>query len=656
MRKKNIPYKWGEQEEKAFHALKQHIVNATRLVPYRSEYPLILATDASSLGIGAVLSTRHPDGNEYPIAFASKTLNDHERQYSQIEKEALSIIFGVKKFHQYLYGRCFELLTDHKPLVSLFHPNKQLPVYTLARLQRWAITLMSYQFVIRYRATEHHCNADALSRLPVGPDPAFDKMEESCCWIFEDQMQQLSAFPINAKLISEETKKDPLLRQVLNFLNTGWPEKPSEEIKPFHERRWAITVVSGVLVLETDNPRVIIPRTLQPQVLKQLHVGHWGIVRMKQMARKYCWWVHIDKEIEALAKTCQPCQKVKPNPPKQFQSWPSPQKPWERVHMDFAGPFWGSMWFVLVDSFSKYPFVVRMAQTTTEAVIQALKQIFLTEGPPETLVSDNGPQFVSKQFEEFCTRAGITHLTTAPFHPASNGEAERWVRTFKEAMKKAWWEKRDKSSALDTLLFSYRTTVLSSGKSPAEWLHGRQPRTALSLLLPHQQASHTQKSGSKFSIGETVHVKFFTSAPWELGKVVEHLGSMMYVLDTERGFVRRHQNQLRKTEGVVVSGERKNSNATDFTWLPPQQPMSSGLVDRTSSNPEEVTSSDGLGSSQQQVSSREEEEVNSEEQQEEDSRPLMHEQRQGSTRRVTFHPTVPRRSARTRKPVQRYSP
>ncbi|KAL7723905.1 hypothetical protein ACLKA6_014499 [Drosophila palustris] len=175
LRRKNTPFKFSPDQQQAFTALKTHILNATELAHFNENLPLILATDASSFGIGVVLSHTQPDGKERPIAFASKTLDVHQVRYSQIEKEALSIIFGVKKFHQYLYGRKFILITDHKPLVTIFNPSNHLPTMTSNRLQRWAIILMAYNFEI----TAAHGNADALSRLPISSDAKFDK-EEAC--------------------------------------------------------------------------------------------------------------------------------------------------------------------------------------------------------------------------------------------------------------------------------------------------------------------------------------------------------------------------------------------------------------------------------------------------------------------------------------------
>ncbi len=142
-------------------------MSAEVLTHYNPELPLRMAADASSYGIGAVISHVLPDGSEKPISFASRTLSPSEKNYSQLEKEALSLTFGVKKFHQYLYGRKFTLITDHKPLTAIFGAKKGIPTLVAARLQRWALLLSAYNYEIQYKSTDTHSNADGLSRLPL---------------------------------------------------------------------------------------------------------------------------------------------------------------------------------------------------------------------------------------------------------------------------------------------------------------------------------------------------------------------------------------------------------------------------------------------------------------------------------------------------------
>ena len=175
-----------------------------------------MATDASAYGAGAVISHVLAEGSERPIAFASRTLNSSEMNYSQFQKEALAIIFGVKKFHQYLYGCKFTLATDHQPLVTIFGPRTGLPTLAAARLQRWAIILSAYQYEIKYRNTNQQLNADALSRLPLkSMSPSLREETEVI------QISYFDELPVTAKQVSEATSHDPILSTVLEFTLTG---------------------------------------------------------------------------------------------------------------------------------------------------------------------------------------------------------------------------------------------------------------------------------------------------------------------------------------------------------------------------------------------------------------------------------------------------
>ncbi|XP_055909199.1 uncharacterized protein K02A2.6-like [Eupeodes corollae] len=329
LRRNDTAFVWRKEQESAFQYLKSQLVDATRLSHFRDDLPIILATDASSHGIGAVISHVLPNGSEVPIAHASKTLYIHQKRYSQIEKEALSIIYGVQKFNQYLYGRHFILYTDHKPLVSIFNPEKNLPVFTAQRLQRWALFLMGYQYSIRYKPTSKHGNADALSRLPMGQDEQFDASENSCLHVQFDEV--IEAFPVDAKQIASATAVDPVLSKVLKFLRHGWPDSSKlidKQLKPYFDRRYSLLIENNIILLQAEHVRVVVPASQQPNVLKLLHDGHWGITRMKQLSRRYCWWPFIDKAITERAAKCIQCQETSSSPRKEYSSWPSPDHAW----------------------------------------------------------------------------------------------------------------------------------------------------------------------------------------------------------------------------------------------------------------------------------------------------------------------------------------
>ena len=233
--------------------------------------------------------------------------------------------------------------------------------------------------------------------------------------------------------------------------------------------RDSLWIQDDLILLQRDgHSRLVIPKVLQGHVLNLLHQGHWGITRMKQMARRYVWWPCINKDIENMVRACDPfrCEAAAPDP--EYVSRPRPRKPWERLHLDHAGPFLGKVWLVCVDSHSKFPYVAMLSrgQTTSRDTVGALKQIFPIEGLPETVVSGNGPQFTSKEFEKVCEERGIVHLTSLAFHPASSGEAERFVQTFKRGLKKNCAAGKEVLEAFRIVLASYHSTphaALESG-------------------------------------------------------------------------------------------------------------------------------------------------------------------------------------------------
>ena len=288
------------------------------------------------------------------------------------------------------------------------------------------------------------------------------------------------------------------------------------------------------------------------------------------MARRYVWWPNIDSDIEEMIKSCVPCRQASKAPDKDYRPWPKTKHSWERIHIDYAGPFRGKMWLVCVDAHSKYPYVSMhdIGKTTTHATLNALEHIFTIEGLPTTIVSDNGTQFTSKEFEEFCDRNGISHVTSPTFHPASNGEAERFVQTFKRSMDKNC-EGRKLIDALRTVLASYRCAPhpCLDWKSPAEILHGRQPRTLLSLVLPNAKPSHSEtasKPKREFEVGCMVYARNYCNGPkWLPGIIIKKFGRIMYSVRTDRGVWRRHANQLQLRVDNSRTDDKNTTTQTD---------------------------------------------------------------------------------------------
>ncbi len=328
-------------------------------------------------------------------------------------------------------------------------------------MQRYALELAAHDYTIEYKNTRQHTNADGLSRVPLPTDTnrGYDATDVFYC-------NHLDTLPVTAKSVAQETRNDPVLARVFDATSRGWGKQPPEGLGPYFTRRHELSIHQGCVMWGI---RVVIPKKLQPQILSELHSGHQGVVRMKSLARSYTWWPGIDLDIEHLSRKCSGCQMIQNMPPAvPLHPWDWPERPWQRIHIDFAGPFMESMFLVIVDAHSKWPEVIRMKSTTAERTVEVVRSVFARYGVPEQLVTDNGPQFVAESFQQFLKANGIRHIRSAPYHPATNGLAERFVQTFKQALRAMKGERGDISVKLARFLLQYRKTPhATTGESPA---------------------------------------------------------------------------------------------------------------------------------------------------------------------------------------------
>ncbi|XP_061506314.1 uncharacterized protein K02A2.6-like [Anopheles gambiae] len=569
--KEGREFAWTAECQKVFEKFKSVLSSNLLLTHYDPRLEIVVSADASSVGLGATLSHKFSDGSMKVVQHASRSLTKAEQRYSQIDREGLAIIFAVTKFHKMIFGRHFRLQTDHRPLLRIFGNKKGIPVYTANRLQRFALTLLMYDFEIEYVTTEKFGNADILSRLiseHSKPDEDYIianlELEKDVKSVV---ISNISSLPINFTEVAKQTGKDSILSKVLHFTQNGWPHNTiyTGELASFYARREALSAVDECLLF---GERVIIPNSLQERCLRQFHRGHPGIQRMKSLARSYVYWPSIDKDISECVASCERCQAVSKSPAHSTPiPWPKPSSPWQRVHIDYAGPLEGDYFLIVVDAYSKWPEIVKTSSNTASATIAILRGIFSRFGNPVTLVSDNGTQFTSEIFADFCAHNGIEHLRTAPFHPQSNGQAERFVDTFKRSMKKISAEDTSLPEALDIFLQTYRSTPNPSTeekKSPAELMLGRKMRTTLDLLRPtlNPFKHSVPEKVRELSCGDLVYVKTYSRNiwKWEPAVITGRCGNVMYeVVTGDQRTLRRHVNQMRRRNGNQQHQQSRSS-------------------------------------------------------------------------------------------------
>nr|XP_042913382.1 uncharacterized protein K02A2.6-like [Parasteatoda tepidariorum] len=325
------------------------------------------------------------------------------------------------------------------------------------------------------------------------------------------------------------------------YILQGWPKTVTEEIRPFWLCRAELSVEDGLIF---RGGRIFVPQKFRRYVLSEIHGSHQGICAVKALAaRQSVWWPNMDEDIQELVKSCLLCQVEAAVPPSTVAPWPFTNDPWSRIHIDHAGPFENRLILLVVDAATKWLEAIPVASTSSTATIVALRSIFARFGLPRTMVSDNGTSFTSDEFSGFLGKNGITHVRTAPYHPQSNGIAERAVRSMKDAMRK------NKSGSfqerLDKFLFYYRLTPNSvTGVAPSVAMFNRPMRSRLDLLKP--ESDSRVDYDPKFRSQDRVWCRNYGRGPkWIPGEVTSPKGRVMSEVSLSDGKVIRHNDQLR---------------------------------------------------------------------------------------------------------------
>ncbi|UYV69434.1 K02A2.6-like, partial [Cordylochernes scorpioides] len=494
-------FHWKEECEKAFRALKRSLCSSPILAYPQPETNFILDTDASNLGIGAVLS-QVQDEDERVIEFFSRVQTKAERNYCATRKELLAIVKAVEHFHKYLYGQNFLIRTDHAALTWLLRMKNPE-----GQVARWLEKLQQYHFQIKHRLGRKHNNADALSRRPCGDCKHCERIDEH-----EVTSSKTTMVPSNdwtAESCRTIQQQDPNIGPILEWKERG-NERPSWEVisdkSPELKTLWpqwdSLSIDNGLLkrIWESADGRsktmqLVVPKVQVPNVLREIHDGvsgaHFGINKTLKKVRERFYWVYYHEDVERWSKKCYRCAASK-GPKTRFRGVMREYNmgaPFERIAIDVAGPFpvtEGGNKYILVamDYFTKWPeaYAIPNQEATTVAKV-LMDNLICRFGVPLELHSDQGRNFEVGMFQELCRLLGIRKTRTTPLHPQSDGMVERFNKTMEEHLSKVVEQhQRDWYVRLPPFLMAYRAAIHeTTGQTPAKIMFGRELRLPCDL-------------------------------------------------------------------------------------------------------------------------------------------------------------------------------
>lgn len=483
--KKDAKFVWDDNCQEAFETLKYELTHSVVLAYPDFSKPFILDTDASDVGIGAVLS-QNIDGVEKVVAYYSTTHTPQEKNYSVTRKELLAIVKAVKHFKHYLYGCQFTLRTDHGSLRWLY--NFKQPEGQVAR---WIEFLEGFRFKIVHRPGRLHNNADALSRYPV-------------------QCNAIQCYRWTKSDISLAQKKDPNLAYLID-LKRMYTDKPiydvvasqNVQIKSYWFQWEQLEFKDEILYrrwvddkLSVSKMLIVVPDVLQTQVLYGAHNsptgGHLGINKTIHKIRQLYYWVGMHKSVTKWLRHCPECQARK-NPLPIFRAPLKPMRvgePLERVGIDIMGPLpvtpSGNKYImVIMDYFTKWVESYALPNQEARTVARALVDNFITRfGVPKSIHTDQGSNFESELFQELCYMLGTFKTRTTPYHPMCDGLVERYNRSIQNVLS-AYINKEQNNwdTYLQIANMAYRCSIQETTKfTPNMLFLGREINIPLNLM------------------------------------------------------------------------------------------------------------------------------------------------------------------------------
>lgn len=554
--KKNVVFDWTELHTKVIDDIKQHILNSNILVPFDPKKEVIIQCDASQNGLGCCLLQ-----DNKPISFASRSLTSGERNYAQIEKEMLSILFACNKFNFYAYGRKVKVINDHKPLLGIM--RKEIHEISSAKLQRMKLKLLNYDIILEHAPGKTIQLADYLSRYMIKSDENEEdkSLTESILTINVSDERKME--------LQRETEEDEILKKIMEYCRNGWPNNKSNcpvEIRYYYKLRNDILLEDQLLFYKE---RIIIPKSMREMILNKLHEPHFGVTKTQRRASDSVFWPCINNEIEQVVSNCRVCQENSTNNQKEpLISHDIPNQPFKKVACDIL-EHKAKNYLALSDFYSKWIELIKLNRKTAEEINKQLLRIFTTFGYPHIIVADNMP-FGSFQCKEFANKYDIKIITSSPNYAQSNGMAEKTVDICKRILNKS----ENEEEVLNALL-AYRTTPTKyMSYSPAELLQNRVLRTNIpmhankfkpKLCVGVQNQIEYKQNKAKIYYDETARLRntefelnqpvlFRNNNKWQHGNIaMKHDTPRSFVIDSDGRKYRRNTKHIKIFNGSTTA-------------------------------------------------------------------------------------------------------
>ena len=520
------PFEWNDKLDQLFNDSKAIIMEEIRngVEIFDKSRPTCLATDWCKDGLGFWLLQKHCRCQQItPLCcrsgwkvtlvgsrFTSKT----ESRYAPIEGEALAVVDALKKARHFVLG-CTDLIiaVDHKPLLKVFS-DRSLHDINNTRLLNLKEKTLQFRFKMIHVPGIRHTAADALSRHPISTPtetPVTDDISSILStatqhdfllsirsYQNEPEAEACSSNSQSSRVIEtvswdairEATSSDPTMCQLLNLIESGFPDNRESlnlELRMYYQFKENLSTFDGVALY---NQRVIIPPSLREKILVSLHSAHQGTSQMCSRAQSSIFWPGMNPAIANIRLQCTACNRIAPSYPNAPPIPPiMPAYPFQAIAADYFH-YGGHSYLVAVDRYSNWP-MVESSANGSKGLISALKKIFITFGISEELTSDGGPEFSSYETRKFLNNWAVHHRMSSAYFPHSNTRAEIGVKTIKRLI----MENCGSDGSLDTdkfqrAILQYRNTPdRDTGLSPAMCVFGRVIRDFIPVhpgrYLPH---------------------------------------------------------------------------------------------------------------------------------------------------------------------------